>query len=272
MGVEEVPARLHLLPAKAAPVVVVIRRKPAKVFHILRWDTVSDTLEQGSWFFGQLYPLRSDISYDGVWMVYLALGHRGHTWNGLCRVPRLHTVVESENVGTWFGGGYWAQANLLYVNGWPSLRKGELSALPFALAQPLSPTYRGPGDEAVLFARLTRDGWRRANPFVDYYKEQISGGVTWWWKPSRCHPTLRLLYRGRHDLEFSLYEYPDLLGAGIQWATWDVLGQLLVARRGHLERYTLRDIAVGVPAFQQSLQVLTPPMASPPKTPSLGEM
>jgi hypothetical protein len=35
------PARIHLLRAKTAPIVIVIRCKPSKLFHVLKWDTGS---------------------------------------------------------------------------------------------------------------------------------------------------------------------------------------------------------------------------------------
>ena len=60
------PARLHLLPAKKAPIVVVIRRKPSRLFHIIRVNTKNGTYEQGAWFTGKLYANRCDVSFDGI--------------------------------------------------------------------------------------------------------------------------------------------------------------------------------------------------------------
>ena len=77
------PARIHLLPAAKAPVVVVIRRKPSKLFHVIRVDTVTGKYEQGAWFNGKLYAMRCDVSFDGDWLVYLAMGAGGNTWNAV---------------------------------------------------------------------------------------------------------------------------------------------------------------------------------------------
>ena len=93
------PARIHLLPAAKAPVVVVIRRKPSKLFHVIRVDTATGRYEQGAWFKGKLYPMRCDVSFDGNWLVYLALGARGNTWNAVSELPRLTAVAESEEHG-----------------------------------------------------------------------------------------------------------------------------------------------------------------------------
>jgi hypothetical protein len=57
------PARLHLLPAKEAPLVVAIRRKPSRLFHIIRINTKTGTYEEGAWFTGKLYAMRCDVSF-----------------------------------------------------------------------------------------------------------------------------------------------------------------------------------------------------------------
>jgi hypothetical protein len=67
-------ARLHILRAHGSSKAVIIRRKPSKCVHIISWDTDSDALEYGSWFSGRIYSERCDLSWDGHWMVYLAMG------------------------------------------------------------------------------------------------------------------------------------------------------------------------------------------------------
>ena len=34
--------------------------------------------EQGAWFNGKLYARRCDVSFDGDWLVYLAMGGGGN--------------------------------------------------------------------------------------------------------------------------------------------------------------------------------------------------
>ena len=105
------PARIHLLPAAKAPVVIVVRRKPSKLFHIIRVDTVTGRAEQGAWFTGKLYPMRCDVSFDGEWLVYLAMGGRGNTWNGVSKLPRLtssapyHQKTWAPLTASWSTGG-----------------------------------------------------------------------------------------------------------------------------------------------------------------------
>jgi hypothetical protein len=271
---EEVPARIHILPAREKPVAVILRRKPSKCFHVMKWNTLTDEIEHGSWFRGKLYSLRCDVSFDGEWMVYLAMGATADTWNGICRPPWLKTVVDGENMGAWFGGGYWAEPEKLMLNGWelPKLPKGERSELPFKTA-PYRPSWGE--DEGVLFARLERDGWRRAGELGREY--QVPGTKRflivcendpgWTSQPTERHPVLRMVYRGYlhrgRTYGFHIEGDPERLGPGVEWATWDRAGQLLVARAGGVERYTLQAMTSGGPPTRIDFEELRPPPVPP---------
>jgi len=39
--------------------------------------------------------MRCDVSFDGKFMVYLAMGASSKTWNGICRLPWLTTVIDA---------------------------------------------------------------------------------------------------------------------------------------------------------------------------------
>jgi hypothetical protein len=258
-------ARVHILPAKGAPVAVILRRKPSKCFHVMKWDTRTGRVEHGSWFLGKLYPLRCDLSFDGRWMVYLAMGARGNTWTGLCQPPWLKTVWDAPNTGTWYGGGYWPERRLLLLNGHPAK---VVASLPFKTRH-----YRtGYGeDEGVLYPRMTRDGWQRAGPLGPCrelkgggkYRVVCESDPGWSWRPTSRHPVLRAFYRGYlahgHTFQFGLDRHPNVLDRDVDWATWDCLGQLLVARGGAVERWRLPDLAAGRPSFRLDLEDLKPP-------------
>lgn len=258
--------RIHLLSAKAAPIVCIIRRKPSKSFHIIKWNTANDQFVHGAWFRGKVYVLRCDISFDGEWLVYLAMGTAGSAWNGIGRLPGLTTIYSFPSDGTSFGGGYWAQRDLLVLNNWQP--RGKPLRVPFRTRTQQAPQ---PEDAGVLYARMERDGWKRAGPFGQ--ERPIEGGRKamvvcendpgWFWKPTPAHPTLRAFYRGNltHGLtfEFALDECPGLLGPDVEWATWDSLGQLITTRAGGVARYNLAALVAGKPSFEKSLEHLVPP-------------
>jgi len=258
--------RIHLLPAKAAPIVCIIRRKPSKCFHLIKWNTSTDRFEHGTWFRGKVYAMRCDVSFDGQWIVYLVMGPGGNSWSGICKVPFLTPTHEAPGNGTAFGGGYWARRDLLLLNGWrPKVRP---RGLPF---QTMPYTARNDDDEGVLYPRLERDGWRRAGPFGQERKIEGSkknlvacdNDAGWFWKPTPAHPTLRAFYRGYlahgRTFEFALDEYPGLLGPDVEWATWDSQGQLITTRGGAVARYDLDALARGKPSFEKSFEDLAPP-------------
>lgn len=82
--------RLHLLVARAAPRILIIRRGPSRVYHLALWHTDTDTVEHGSWFRGQLYVYRCDLSWDGQWLVYFAMGptRQYYSWTAVSRALR----------------------------------------------------------------------------------------------------------------------------------------------------------------------------------------
>jgi hypothetical protein len=258
------PARIHLLPAKSAPVVAIVRRKPSKLFHVIKWNTRKNTFEQGSWFKGKLYPMRCDVSPNGEWMVYLAMGDSGETWNGVCRLPWLKTEAEGENMGSWFGGGYWDSSGKLKLNKWTM----KPASLPFPV-ETIDPTY-GSEDEGVLFPRMLRDGWIRAGDNwgehreikdASRYQVECRGDDGWIFKPSRRHPTLRTKYLGYFEkgrtFRFSIDEYPEVLDDEVDWAAWDCGGDLVYAKLGSVYMYNLADLAKGEPTFFKDLEILT---------------
>lgn len=257
------PARIHLLPAKASPYVLVIRRKPSKCFHVIRWNTRSDALEHGSWFRGKLYPKRCDISFDGQWMIYLAMGASGETWNGVCRLPYLRAAAEAPNMGTWYGGGYWPDRQTLLLNGWQPAK----GSVPFKLAR-LQPAFGGE-DLGVLYPKWERDGWQRRGDnygtnrrIKDAPKLTVvcDGDDGWQSKPSRRHPSLIARFVGYLDhgytFRFALDGFDDLLDDRVDSACWDNLGNLVYSRDGILYKYALDDLKNGRPGTVYDLEPL----------------
>jgi len=255
-------ARIHLLAAKEAPFVAIIRRKPAHTFHIIRWNTVTDTFEHGSWFQKQIYVHRSDISFDGKWMVYLARGVQGTTWNGVCLLPHLKTYLEAEAPTTYGGGGYWKDRKTLLADDWLTTK----GSIPFQVEPK---PYEGKGTPDILHCRMLRDGWTRngenygttrkvrGKPFV----HPCDGDDGWYWQWERRGPTLETFYRGyfEHGLkyEFRVREYPALLDQEVEWATFTANGDLVFSRLGWVYRYAPKAIRQGKPSFAADLNSLT---------------
>jgi hypothetical protein len=272
MAMKRYRSRIHLLVAKSAPTVVVLQRKRSKLFHVVVVNTRTLQVEEGSWFRGKLYPMRCDISFDGQYMVYLAMGSRGNTWNGVCRLPWLLTLTEAENVGTWYGGGYFASDTVLRTNGWGRADHlpPKCTGAPFKL-EPYRSRFGGE-DLGVIYERLERDGFRRLGDNWGSqqrlarrsYQVAYEGDDGWGRQISRS-PMLKARYTGylEHGYTFQFWfdEHPELL-ADTSWANWDSDGDLWVARPGVVEQYTRNDLSRGTPSFTIDVDQFEPPARS----------
>jgi hypothetical protein len=227
-------ARIHLLPAKEAPYVVIIRRKPSKTFHIIQWNIEHDEFKHGSWFTGHIYVYRSDVSFDGKWMVYFARGASGTLWNGVCLLPYLKTYLEADAPDSWGGGGYWRDSQTLMTSSWTTTK----GAVPFRIED-------GCGELHVQ--RMKRDGW--------IHKEN---GKIRLWQFLQRNATLEAIYDKRTtDFEFRLREFPQLLDKEVESATFAANGDLVFTRLGCVYRYSRKDLRRGKPGFAADLNVLT---------------
>jgi hypothetical protein len=105
------PCRLFVIQARSAPRALILRRGPSDWYHLIRWDTDTDTFEHGAWLRGRIYEERCDLSPDGELLVYFALqGSRWQTsyrgaWTAVSRPPWLHALALWPQGDTWGGGG-----------------------------------------------------------------------------------------------------------------------------------------------------------------------
>ncbi|RYG38946.1 hypothetical protein EON81_02335 [bacterium] len=247
-----IPPRIHLLPAKESAVCVVIARVRTQIWHVMRWDLRSGELEHGSWFRGTLEPFRSDVSWNGEFMLYSAFNYarpyEEATWIGLCRPPWLKTIAHASTGGAWFGGGLFNSKETI------SWRTSESLTVtgdhPFKFRFPRLSNPREFRIEA-LEHRLERDGW------TFRFLENAA-----WSRPSKEHPKLWLKY-SRHESHppvFSLEGYPGIITEATEWAAWDCDGFLLWTEKGWLYRTSLEELRRSeAPGWRYDLNSLEPP-------------
>jgi hypothetical protein len=271
MAIKHYRSRLHLLAAKEAPTIVILQRKRAKLFHVITVDTQKHWVKEGSWFRGKIYVIKCDVSFDGKFMVYLATGASGESWSGVCRLPWLKTLVDAEGTGTTWGGGYFVSRDVLITNVWGQKDLSPAAEIPFALSDGKITTFTA-DDRGALYLKLERDGFERLG--TNWGKEEeikepsyrviCTGDDGYGKRPSVHHPQLEVRYLGYangYQFAFSLDKHPELV-KGASWATWDVNGNLWVARPGLVEQFTLEDMSRGTPSFSLDVDQFEPPAKS----------
>ncbi len=162
---EAVPARIHVLLARDAPIGVVIRRGPSSHVCTIGWDLTNDTFTVGQWLKGRIYERRSDISPDGRHMIYFAKRAKQKTpatesWTAMSRTPYLKAIGLWTKSDSWNGGGLFADEQAFWLNdGYGHELVQEPVDLSRIQACPVPGDF---GDECpgIYYPRLQRDGWR----------------------------------------------------------------------------------------------------------------
>jgi len=109
--------RLHVITARNDSAALVLRRGPSNVVASVGWDRASQVFQTGQWLKGRIYEHRSDLSPDGRHLIYFAGKGGTHWWTAVSRAPFLRAIVFMPQSSTWFGGGAFAQAGEVWLNG-----------------------------------------------------------------------------------------------------------------------------------------------------------
>ena len=237
--VKEIPPRLDVLLASEAPVGIVFRRGPTKLVRVYQWDRVRDKFKPCQWFKGRIYPDRSDLSPDGRYMIYFAMGGvawaipatRG-TWTAISQVPSLTAIALWGQGDTWGGGGmftsnrsYWldADANTFLIHDTNELRRDSKQPAP---------------------TRMERDGWVRKSKLREaahVFEKAISKGWI-------LRKTVRYPRRDRYEIEHQENGLKLQIPTS-DWVDWDrnrlvwaEAGCLRAAKLGQQKMGTVRTL------------------------------
>lgn len=113
--------KLTILVAKNAPIALILRRKPTKWYHLIKWDLTNNQLEHGAWFKGRLHENSCDISPDGQYFLYKAF--QGNRWNtsytdsytALSTIPHLKAHWLHPIGSTYEGGGFFVDEKTIKI-------------------------------------------------------------------------------------------------------------------------------------------------------------
>jgi hypothetical protein len=248
-----VPARVFFILAREAPVAIVFRRGPSQWVQILKWDTETDTVEEGQWFRGRLYERRSDLSPDGSLLLYFAhkindrtLADREYTyaWTAVSRPPYLTALALWPKGDCWHGGGSFHDNSTVILNHKPEVAKAHPMHPPSKLTVHLKEHVHGE-DDPIFPERLARDGWVLKQRWIvenqGYPLMFRTEQPEVWEKRNKKGPQSIQLTRSISELDYTEHfafregdeaPWTDLHMAG--WADWDHSGRLVFAQQGKL--------------------------------------
>jgi hypothetical protein len=222
-------ARLFVVMAREAPVAVILRRGPAKLWRVVRWETGQDQFQRGQWFRGSFYPERCDLSPDGRLFLYFAGKSRvrefdsayGGTWTAVSYAPYLTALALWPMGDCWGGGGAFLDNQTVVVD--TSCFRPGLTHHPLHPPGPLQVLERS----ALHFRdprKTAKPAWQQG--WIDLPDESAI--------KRRADRVLRRHPRRRgYTLERATGE--ELLPIPANWADWDHQGRLAATFGGRLQ-------------------------------------
>lgn len=248
-----VPARLFIIFARKSPTALIFRRGPSKWVQLIKWNTKTDTFEPGQWFNGRLYERRSDLSPDGLFLIYFAqkISARSvkdteytYAWTAISRPPFLTALALWPKGDCWHGGGLFKNKRVVLLNHKPEVAKPHKKHKPHGLL--VIPNKQAHGEDDPIFSqRLERDGWELKIPWqienCGYPKlfHTIQPDMREKANPSRTH-VIRLTRSIEcldYSEEFAVRNVKQSLVTEVDrasWMDWDQQGRLVFARHGKI--------------------------------------
>jgi hypothetical protein len=158
------PARLHVLPARDAPVGLVIRRGPSKQVCTVLWNRKNDEFALGQWFKGRIYERRCDLSPDGKHFIYFAMNGRWHSevkgsWTAISRTPYLKAIALLSKGDCWHGGGLFTRNYRYWLNDGCGHEEFTKTREVVRDTRFKPKEYFGGECPGVYYPQLMRDGW-----------------------------------------------------------------------------------------------------------------
>lgn len=258
-----IPARIHVLLARQAPIGLVIRRGPSKKVATILWDRERDVFELGQWLHARIYERRSDLSPNGKLFLYFAMNGQwksetAGSWTAISRAPYLKAIALFSKGDCWHGGGLWTGRGQYWLNaGWGHnvLRNTSAVSRDLTYVPPVSAGGECPG---VYYPRLVRDGWKLVDQMVTrkhcaktIFEKPVGNG---WTLRKIAHeecgaPVGKGCYWDEHELEHPgnalikcpNWEWADLDRKRLVWAADGRLHSAALKKSGLMNKRELFD-------------------------------
>ena len=105
--------------------IVFLYRRSNKITYLifLDYQKGTETIQIGSLFYGRIYPNRCDISPDGTYFLYFAMGKsqqqynkKLYCWTGICIPPNITAKMLFAHGDTWGGGGRFIDNKTIFIS------------------------------------------------------------------------------------------------------------------------------------------------------------
>ena len=105
--------------------IVFLYRRSNKITYLISLDYQKrqEHIQIGSRFYGRIYPNRCDVSADGTYFLYFAMGRSQQQrdrqlfcWTGICLPPSITAELLFAHQDTWGGGGRFVDDKTIFIS------------------------------------------------------------------------------------------------------------------------------------------------------------
>lgn len=156
--------KIHVLtrPNTNSALIIVLKSKKASGFFDLNFS--SNTVTEGQWIQGKIYPRRCDLSEDGKHIIYFAakfhIRNGPTTWTAVSKFPYFTALDFYEKGDTYNGGGLFLSKNKYILNETYAQKELYKNSSFTVTRGKLNNVLLDDETEGLYFPRLIRDGWK----------------------------------------------------------------------------------------------------------------
>lgn len=249
-----IPPRLQVLLSETSQAVVLCRKKAQQV-GTFGWDRNTDKITPGQWLKGRIYFENCDLSPDGNYFIYHAMGKGSwKTWTAVSKVPYLK-ALDFYMSSCSFGGGLFLSNNSYWLDA-PSDRDLEHKHSLLKVVKEC------PYKEKIenYHFRLKRNGWSEVDEELakdiqlGYKILQKEMGLNWVLYSDSCwvnnpppgtlrrHEKYHLINtQNGNECDCSDWEWADLDGKRIVWTAQGKLFAAKLNNQGLTQLKVLHD-------------------------------
>lgn len=157
-------SKIHILTRPNVNTALVIVMKSKKATGFFELNFLNNTVTEGQWIQGKIYPRRCDLSENGKHIIYFAakfhIRNGPTTWTAVSKFPYFKALDFYDKGDTYNGGGLFLSTNEYLLNETYEQKELYKNSSFIVKRGKLNNVLLDDETEGLYFPKLIRDGWK----------------------------------------------------------------------------------------------------------------